>query len=213
MRTEPAEAAPKSRSRAGLFSQSLAEEEAERRAAEEEARRRVEEDSDDAEVVEVAATAAAEADSEEECPVPRPRPSDQGPRWYVMDKERTPSTKTCPLPSAEASPSGAFPVGSSVSTLDGMVLRSGEDPKSSKVAQLAKGQPCIVVAVGADPASRRLRVRLPDVKQEGWISSATKGGRALVRLLEGREAFGPSEPRSASGAAHPEDRTRSQLSL
>lgn len=88
----------------------------------------------------------------------------------------------------EATVSSSFPVGKGVKVLQPIVMRICEDPTSRETAKLAKGRECLVLAHGTETSNRRLLVRDMDTGSEGWISCATKTGRALVELLKGAPA-------------------------
>eukprot|EP00931_Biecheleriopsis_adriatica_P075927 TRINITY_DN4969_c0_g1_i1.p1 TRINITY_DN4969_c0_g1~~TRINITY_DN4969_c0_g1_i1.p1 ORF type:complete len:483 (+),score=109.87 TRINITY_DN4969_c0_g1_i1:86-1534(+) len=78
--------------------------------------------------------------------------------------------------------------GAYVQALDTIAVREGELVGSRELGQLTKGDFCKVLAVGAAlafSAGPRLQVRLMGRASsigEGWISSTSKSGRALVEI-------------------------------
>lgn len=89
----------------------------------------------------------------------------------------------------------AYPVGSLIETMDPAKMRRGEDLESDSLGEVPPGHRCIVLQVGH---GRRLQVRTASTGDVGWISSATKGGLRLIRLVS--EDGAGYQQRKASGS-------------
>jgi len=64
-------------------------------------------------------------------------------------------------------------------------MRGEEDISSPETAKLRKGQELRVLAHGVEKGGRRILVKEMETGDKGWVSCATKTGKALLELLPG----------------------------